>query len=124
MVSNYISNSNPKVFFGGVTYNQFLAVLRRPCLSFRKEKNKLKMRRFWKNVRKLKGKTEKLLFLFDSLCTLRFFVLTNSETKSAENGQTVALGGVCISLNSQKRSKHFSFIVFCVGNITLTQGFF
>ncbi len=65
-------NSNPKVVLSGVTYNQLFAVLFRPCLSFGKEKNKLKMRRFWKIVRKLKGKTEKYLFLTDSLWTLRF----------------------------------------------------
>ena len=59
MVSNYISNSNPKVFFVNVTYNQLFAVLRRPCLSLRKEQNRQKMRRFWKIVRKLKGKREK-----------------------------------------------------------------
>ena len=62
MVSNYISNSNPKVFFVNVTYNQLFAVLRRPCLSFRKEKNKLKMRRFWKIVRKLKGEQNNIYF--------------------------------------------------------------
>ena len=56
MVPNYISNSNPKVFFGGVTYNQLFAVLRRPCLSLRKEQNRQKMRQFWKTVRKLKGR--------------------------------------------------------------------
>ena len=49
-------NSNPKVVFVDVTYNQLFAILRRPCLSFGKEKNKLKMRRFWKTVRKLKGR--------------------------------------------------------------------
>jgi len=52
-------NSNPKVVFVDVTYNQLFGILRRPCLSFGKEKNKLKMRRFWKIVRKLKGKREK-----------------------------------------------------------------
>ena len=49
-------NSNPKVFFVDVTYNQLFTVLRSPCLSFGKEQNKLKMRRFWNNVRKLKGR--------------------------------------------------------------------
>lgn len=52
-------NSNPKVVFVDVTYNQLFAIFRRPCLSFGKEKNKLKMRSFWKIVRKLKGKREK-----------------------------------------------------------------
>ena len=74
-------NSNPKVVFVDVTYNQFLAILRRPCLSFGKEKNKLKMRQFWKNVRKLKGKTEKYLFLTDSLWTYQIFVISFVLTK-------------------------------------------
>ena len=52
-------NSNPEVVFGGVTYNQLFAVLRRPCLSLRKEQNRQKMRRFWKTVRKLKGRIKK-----------------------------------------------------------------
>ena len=74
-------NSNPKEVFVDVTYNQFFAILRRPCVSFGKEQNKLKMRRFWKTVRKLKGKTEKYLFLTDSLWTLRFFVISFVLTK-------------------------------------------
>ena len=49
-------NSNHKVGFVDVTYNQFLAILRRPCLPLRKGQNKLKMRQFWKTVRKLKGR--------------------------------------------------------------------
>ena len=67
-------NSNPEVVLVAVTYNQLFAVLHPPCLSFGKEQNKQKIRRFWKTVRKLKGKTEKLLFLSDSLWTLRFFL--------------------------------------------------
>ena len=43
-------NSNPKVVFVDVTCNQLFAILLRPCLSFGKEKNKLKMRSFWKIV--------------------------------------------------------------------------
>ena len=46
------------------------------------------------------------------------------EDKPLKATKTVTLGGVFVSLNSQKCSQHFSFIVFCVGNITLTQGFF
>ena len=65
-------NSNPEVVFIDVTYNQLFSVLFRPCQSLRKEQIKLKMRLFWKIVRKLKGKREKLLFLSDSLWTLRF----------------------------------------------------
>ena len=76
-------NSNPKMVFVDVTYNQLFAILLRPCLSLRKRKNKQKMRLFRKIVRKMKGKTEKYLFLTDSLWTLRFFVisfvLTNAE---------------------------------------------
>ena len=49
-------NSNPKVVFVDVTYNQLFAVLRRPCLSFGKEKNKLKTREIGKSVRKVKGR--------------------------------------------------------------------
>ena len=56
-------NSNPEVVFVDVTYNQLFAVLRRPCLSFGKEKNKLKMRRFWKIVRKLKGRKSICFFV-------------------------------------------------------------
>ena len=74
-------NSNPEVVFVYVTYNQLFAILRRPCLSFGKEKNKLKMRRFWNNVRKLKGKTEKYLFLTDSLWTYQIFVISFVLTK-------------------------------------------
>ncbi len=74
-------NSNPEVVFVYVTYNQLFAVLFRPCLSFGKEKNKLKMRRFWKIVRKLKGKTEKYLFLTDSLWTYQIFVISFVLTK-------------------------------------------
>jgi hypothetical protein len=48
-------DSNPKAVFADVTYNQFLAVIHRPCLSFRKEKNRLKTRQFWKSGRKMKG---------------------------------------------------------------------
>ncbi len=48
-------NSNPEVVLVAVTYNQLFAVLRRPCLSFGKEKNKLKTRQFWKSGRKMKG---------------------------------------------------------------------
>ena len=74
-------NSNPEVFFVDVTYNQLFAVLLRPCISFGKEKNKLKMRQFRKTVRKLKGKTEKYLFLTDSLWTYQFFVISCVLTK-------------------------------------------
>ena len=49
-------NSNPKVVFVDVTYNQLFVVLLRPCLSLRKGQIKLKMRLFWKIVRKLKGR--------------------------------------------------------------------
>ena len=35
-------NSNPKVVFVDVTYNQLFAILRRPCLSLRKGQNKIK----------------------------------------------------------------------------------
>ena len=74
-------NSNPKVVLVDVTYNQLFAVLRRPCLSLRKEQNKLKMRLFWNNVRKLKGETEKYLFLTDSLWTYQIFVISFVLTK-------------------------------------------
>ena len=74
-------NSNPEVVLVDVTYNQLFAVLRRPCLSLRKEQNKLKMRRFWKNVRKLKGKRNNIYFPSDSLWTLRFFVISFVLTK-------------------------------------------
>ena len=74
-------DSNPKAVFADVTYNQLFAILRRPCLSFGKEKNKLKLRRFWKIVRKLKGKTEKYLFLTDSLWTYQIFVISFVLTK-------------------------------------------
>jgi len=53
---NFSSNLKSKVFFADVTRNRFIIVLCRFCLSFRKEKNKLKMRRFWKNDRKPKGR--------------------------------------------------------------------
>ena len=49
-------NSNPEVVLSDVTYNQLFAILRRPCLSLRKGETKLKMRLFWKTVRKLKGR--------------------------------------------------------------------
>ena len=74
-------NSNPEVVFVDVTYNQLFAVLFRPCLSLRKGQNRQKMRRFWKIVRKLKGKTEKYLFLTDSLWTYQIFVISFVLTK-------------------------------------------
>ena len=66
------------------------------------------------------------LFLFTGKpllnhATIAWFSFTKNTT---ESDQTVTLGGVFVNLNSQKCSQHFSFIVFCVENITLTQGFF
>ena len=70
MVPNYISNSNPKVLFANVTYNQLFVILRRPYLSLRKRQIKLKMRQFWKTVRKLKGR-KSICFLSQKIAEIR-----------------------------------------------------
>jgi len=63
-------NSNPKVVFVDVTYNQLFAILHRPCLSLRKEQNRQKMRRLWKIVRKLKGR-KSICFFSQKIAEIR-----------------------------------------------------
>ena len=55
-----------------MTYNQLFAVLGCPCLSFRKAQNKLKMRLFWKTVRKLKGR-KSICFFSQKIAEIRWF---------------------------------------------------